>query len=201
VYLAAAALCLKRVSDYSYFGFKDFFDSLKQAWLSGIVLGGFVLLAILLMIMIIPFYINMASPVGIVLAVLLFWALLTGVLSLQFFLSIRSRMNNPIRKSIKKCFIIFIDNPGYCVFSLIHNTVLLALSVFLAFLVPGPAGILLFLDEALRLRLLKYDWLELNPGTGQPGKRPQIPWDEILIDERENTGTRSFKSFIFPWKE
>jgi hypothetical protein len=74
---------------------------------------------------------------------------------------------------------------------------MLAVSLFLALLFPGPAGILLFLDEAMRLRLLKYDWLEANPDAN----RRKIPWDALLIEEREKTGTRSLKSFIFPWKD
>jgi hypothetical protein len=69
--------------------------------------------------------------------------------------------------------------------------------VFLAFLFPGPAGILLYLDEAMRLRIFKYDWLEANPGEN----RRKIPWDTLLIDDRERTGTRSLKNFIFPWKD
>ncbi|MDR2103555.1 MAG: hypothetical protein LBP42_05565, partial [Treponema sp.] len=74
---------------------------------------------------------------------------------------------------------------------------LLGMSVFLAFLFPGPAGILLYLDEAVRLRIFKYDWLEANPGEN----RRKVPWDALLIDDREKTGTRSLKSFIFPWKD
>jgi hypothetical protein len=54
---------------------------------------------------------------------------------------------------------------------------------------------LLFLDEALRIRLLKYDWLEENPG------RRKIPWDILLEDEREKTGSRTIKGLIFPWKD
>jgi hypothetical protein len=71
------------------------------------------------------------------------------------------------------------------------------ISLFLAFLAPGPAGALLFLDEAFRLRLLKYDYLEANPDAN----RKQIPWDALLIDERERTGTRTLRNFIFPWKD
>ncbi|MDR1985520.1 MAG: hypothetical protein LBP88_00935, partial [Treponema sp.] len=59
------------------------------------------------------------------------------------------------------------------------------------------AGILLYLDEALRLRLLKYDWLEVNSDA----TLRKIPWDALLIEEREKTGTRSLKNFIFPWKD
>jgi len=44
---------------------------------------------------------------------------------------------------------------------------------------------------------MKYDWLEANPGAD----RRKIPWDALLIDEREKTGTRSLKNLIFPWKD
>ncbi|GHT81356.1 hypothetical protein FACS1894130_13030 [Spirochaetia bacterium] len=111
--------------------------------------------------------------------------------------AVSARLEDNHFKALKKCFLIFFDNGGFCVFSFIHNLILLALSVFLAFLLPGPAGILLFMDEALRLRLMKYDWIELNPDEN----RRKIPWDALLIDERDRTGTRSFKNFIFPWKD
>jgi hypothetical protein len=90
-----------------------------------------------------------------------------------------------------------LDNPLFCILSFILTLVMLVLSVVLAFLLPGPGGVLLFLDEGLRLRLLKYDWLEANPEAN----RRKIPWETLLIDEQEKTGTRSFKSFIFPWKD
>ncbi|MDR0374850.1 MAG: hypothetical protein LBH85_03915 [Treponema sp.] len=201
VYLAAASACLKRVSDYSFFGFRDFFAAFKKTWLSGLVLGVFVILAGIIVTVVMPFYFRMGTALGWGLGVLLFWFLVVAALSLQFFLTVRSRMDNPLRISLKKCFLIFFDNLGFCVFSFIHNLILLALSVFLAFMLPGPAGILLFLDEGFRLRLLKYDWLEVHPEATANGKRPKIPWDELLIDEREKTGTRSLKSFIFPWKD
>jgi hypothetical protein len=201
VYLAAASFCLKRVSDYGFFGFRDFLAAFKETWLSGLVLGAFVIFAGIIVTVVLPFYFRMGTLLGWALGVLLFWFLAATALSFQFFLAVRARMNNPLKVSLKKCFLIFFDNLGFCVFSFIHNIVLLALSAFLAFMLPGPAGILLFLDEGFRLRLLKYDWLEAHPEAVASGKRPKIPWDELLIDEREKTGTRSFKSFIFPWKD
>jgi hypothetical protein len=62
---------------------------------------------------------------------------------------------------------------------------------------PGPGGLLLFLDEALRLRIFKYDWLEANPDAN----RRKIPWEALLIEEREKTGNRTLKGLIFPWKD
>jgi hypothetical protein len=197
VYLMAAALSLKEVSDYGGFGFGDFFRNLKAAWPAGLLMGFLVFLLVLMVTEVIPFYIGMNSIIGLLLAALIFWTLIAGILSLQFFPAVRARLDTKLSKVIKKCFLIFFDNPGLSIFSLIHNLVLLVISTLLAFLFPGPAGILLYLDEALRLRLLKYDWLEANPGAN----RRKIPWDALLIDEREKTGVRSLKNFIFPWKD
>ncbi|QQO09085.1 hypothetical protein [Breznakiella homolactica] len=197
VYLSAAALCVKSISDYGSFGFRDFFQNLKLAWPSGIVLGLIVLLMLFLVNVGIPFYLAMDSMVGLLLAAVIFWTLVVGILSFQFFFAVRARLDTKLSKVIKKCFIFFFDNPGLCFFSLLHNIVILVISALLAFLFPGPAGILLYMDEAMRLRLLKYDWLEENPEAD----RRKIPWDALLIEEREKTGTRSFKNFIFPWKD
>lgn len=199
VYLVTAAVSLKSISDYGSFGFGDFFRNMKTAWSAGLVGGVLVFILILLAIRVIPFYLGMeAMPVvGLFLAAVIFWTLVVGVLSLQFFPAIRARLDTKIIKIIKKCFLVFFDNSGFCIFSFIFLVIFLVLSAFLAFLFPGPAGILLFLDEGLRLRLLKYDWLEANPGEN----RRKIPWDALLIDEREKTGTRSLRNFIFPWKD
>jgi hypothetical protein len=198
VYLSAAAYSLKSVSDYSSFGFADFFHNIKTVWPMGLVMGGLIF-AFCLILMVIRFYLGLNSLFGLFLAAVVFWTAVVAVLSFQFLFAIRSRLDTKLSKVIKKSFIFFFDNPGFCVFSFIHNTILLVLSVLLAFLFPGPAGILLYLDEALRLRLLKYDWLEANAVEGP--NRKKIPWDALLIEEREKTGTRTLKSFIFPWKD
>jgi len=197
IYISAAAQSLKAVSDYGSFGFADFFENLKSSWPFGLIFGVIVFFGFILVSLVIPFYAAMESLVGLVLAVFVFWTLVVSALALQFFFAVRARLDTKIVKIIKKCFLIFFDNPLFCVFSFLHNLVVLVLSVVLAFLFPGPAGILLFLDEGLRLRLLKYDWLEANPEAD----RRKIPWDALLIDEREKTGNRSLKNFIFPWKD
>jgi len=139
----------------------------------------------------------MGTMLGLFLTAIVFWTLAAGILAFQFFFAVRCRLGTKLTSIIKKSFIIFFDNPMFCIFSFIYNLVILIISALVAFLIPGPAGILLFLDEGLRLRLLKYDWLEANPEAN----RRKIPWDELLIDEREKTGSRSLRSFIFPWKD
>jgi hypothetical protein len=196
-YLAAAALSVKSISDYGSFGFGDFLRNLKSAWPAGLMMGFFVFVIFIMLVIVIPFYMGINSPLGLVLAAFVFWTVVFGLLAFQFYFAIRARLGTNLYKIFKKSLIIFFDNTGMAVFSLLHNLIALLISALLAFLFPGPGGILLFLDEALRLRLLKYDWLEANPGAD----RRKIPWDELLIDEREKTGTRSFRNFIFPWKD
>jgi hypothetical protein len=202
VYLAAAALSLKAVSDYGSFGFGDFFRNLKAGWPAGLVLGLLVLGLWVLAAAAFPFYLGMESLAGLFFSALIFWVLAAALLSLQLFFPVRARLDKNLFKVLKKCGVIFLDNPGFCVFSFFYNLVVLGVSVFLAFIVPGPAGVLLFLDEGLRLRLLKYDWLEANPAEAAAGRSAvrRIPWDDILAGERERTGSRSLKNLVFPWK-
>jgi len=200
-YLTAIALSVKAISDYGVFGFFDFLNNLKEGWKTGLTFGITVILLSAIAWIAIKSYLALHSLFGLFLAAVIFWSMATAVCSLQFFFAIRARLDTKLVKVFKKSFLIFFDNPGFAIYSLLHTIVILIISVFIALIVPGPAGILLFLDEALRLRLLKYDWLEANPDNSGSKKRRKIPWDEILIDEREKTGTRSFKSFIFPWKD
>ena len=198
VYLAAAAFSLKSISDYGSFGFGDFFRNLKAAWPAGLVMGFFVFVIFIVATVVIPFYLSMESPVaGLALAAVVFWVTIFALLSFQFYFTVYARLGSNLKKSFKKCMIISLDNSGFSIFLLLYNIIGLAFSVVFAFIFPGPAAVLLCIDEALRLRLLKYDWLEANPGAD----RRKIPWDALLIDEREKTGTRTLKNFIFPWKD
>jgi hypothetical protein len=197
IYLCTASLTLKAVSDYGSFGFADFFNNLKASLPAALVMALIVFLAYMLVTLVIPFYLSMGSMIGLVLAAVIFWSLIVAILALQFFFAVRARLSTEIPKVIKKCFIIFFDNPMFSIFVLLHNIVMLVLSTIVAFIFPGPAGLLLFLDQGLRLRLLKYDWLEENPEAN----KKDVPWDALLIDERDKTGTRSLRNFIFPWKD
>jgi len=197
VYLSAAAYSLKSISDYGTFGFADFFRNFKDAWRSGLVMGIYIIILFLLIRVVIPFYMSIESPIGLLLGMFVFWAVVFSVLSFQFYFTVCARLSANPRKAFKKCMLISVDNTGLAVFILVHNFIGLILSIFLGLMFTGPAGALLYLDEALRLRLLKYDWLEANPGAN----RKKIPWDELLVEEREKTGTRTLRNLIFPWKD
>ena len=215
VYLSTAAHTVKSVSDYGSFGFSDFTRNLKRAWPAGLVMGLFIFLLFIILFIVMPFYLSIESVMGLILGAVVFWTTVFGLLSFQYYFAVCARLinhndsdglqmarNKPLSgadliKAFRKCMIILLDNSGFSFFLILHNTVVLIISFVLALMFPGPIGLLLYVDEALRLRLLKYDWLEANPDAN----RRKIPWDALLIEEREKTGTRTFKSFIFPWKD
>jgi hypothetical protein len=196
-YLAASAMCVRKISDYTVFGFDDFCKALVSVWPCGIIYGIFVCIAVMIFIFIIPFYLLMDSAAGLLTASLFFWTLIVLITAFQYFFVIRARLSVKPMKIIKKSFLLFIDNPLFFIGTICLTLLFLTISVFIAFLIPGPAGTQLFLDEALRLRLLKYDWLEQNGGSGHK----YIPWKTVLGEEYEKNSKRSLRSLLTPWKD
>lgn len=189
------------IANFESLSLKDFFAAIpgcaKDGFLFGVIVGviftaGFVG---------IPGYLSMHSMVGLALAIVLFWLELLAVLSLQWFLPIRSLMHNDFKKCLKKCFIIFFDNTGFSIFIALYSLFLMVFSVLLFFLLPSVTGVILAHINALRLRLYKYDWLEKHPELKTRKDQKNIPWDELLQEDKDILGPRKFKSFIFPWKE
>jgi len=197
IYLATAALTIKSISDYGNITFQDFFRNIKKALPAGIAMFVFLFIIYIVLTIVIPFYAAMSSIFGLIISALLIWVVIFAFLSFQFYFPVYSRLGMSIIKSFKKCMLISLDNTGMAIFLLIHNILALLVSIVFVFMFPGPAGVLLYLDEALRLRLLKYDYLEAHPEAN----RKKIPWDALLIEEREKTGNRTLKNFIFPWKD
>ena len=119
------------------------------------------------------------------------------ILALPYYFALSSYLpgDRPL-KTLRKCFIIAGDNMGFTIFFLLYNIVCLALTVFTMGLVPGIAGMNLASHDAVRLLMLKYDYLEEHPDAD----RRHLPWADILYDEEEKVGPRSLKSMIFPWK-
>ncbi|MDR2768289.1 MAG: hypothetical protein LBB82_08200 [Treponema sp.] len=206
LHLCASSRCLKLVSDYRAFGFADYFAALKHAFKPALVLalagaaGGF------LSLIGIPFYLALGNFTGAAAAFFGAWLLLFCAAALQFFPALYFRLESRPLYAVKKCFLVFFDNPLFCLASL---AVTLPLCVLI---LPCPSFPLLYLDEALRVLLFKYDWLEARRGEADSEKsagrlplakdprRRKIPWKEILAEEDEKTGVRTWRDFLFPWR-
>ena len=84
----------------------------------------------------------------------------------------------------------------FTLFYLVYSIICLALSIFTIGIIPGLTGMQLASQDAMKLLMYKYDYLEENPDANPK----HLPWDDLLYDEREKVGPRSLKSMIFPWK-
>ena len=198
-----------KIADYESAEIKPFFTSLKTCIKDGI-LYGIVLFAVLIISAAgIIFYFRPVSGatlpfIGLMAGSVFFWIMLTIISALFWYPSLRAIMRNPFKKSIKKCFIILFDNIGSCVVLGIYNIFLLIISIVMVGLAPGLGGIGLSRVNFLRILLKKYDYLEIAEKEAA-GKKPvfrnKIPWQELLKEDIEITGSRSIKSFFMPWKE
>lgn len=197
VYGGAVSMACRDIANYERPEFKRFFEYLKETWVSSLVVGAIYVGIIVVLWIGVPVYAAMGNLIGLAALVFLFWALVIWLLSSQFYFPIRAQLDTKIGKILKKSFIIFFDNTFFALVVGIGTIAIAVGSVFTALLIPGITGVLLWHQVALKLRLLKYDYLEENPEAD----RKKIPWDALLIDDRERVGKRTLRGMIFPWKE
>jgi uncharacterized membrane protein YesL len=184
------------IADYMQPGFAEFFGYVKESWVNSL-LGTALLAAYLFVVSVaFPFYAG-KGVVGWLALGLLFWVTVAALLAAQYFFPIQSRLDRKFRKIVRKSFLLLFDNTIFTFGLLAVALILFVASAFTAFLLPGIATVFLWWSTALKLRLYKYDWLEQNPGAN----RKKVPWDALLIDDRERVGKRTLKGMIFPWKE
>ena len=185
------------ISDYGSATFASAFAALKAGLVPGLQMAGINLLLFFALGVGIPFYLSVQGFFGPFAAGLLFWTAAIILLVFQYFFPLQARFGGGFRKNARKSATLFMDNPGFSIFLLFYNAVSLVLSILLAFLVPGLAGIAVAQADAVKLRIRKYDWLDANPDAN----RKAVPWGELLEEERELVGERSLKGMIFPWRE
>lgn len=196
-YLGGTSLATRDMVDYDLPEFRQFLRYFRDALPAAAVLAAIYVVQFFITSIAVPFYVQIDNIFGLAALVFLFWASVIWLLASQFFLPIRSRLDTSIKKILKKCFLVFFDNPGFSIAMAIGALLLSAVSLPLALLIPGPAGVMLWLQSGFKIRLMKYDYLEEHPEAD----RRKVPWDALLIDEQQKVGKRTLKGMIFPWKE
>lgn len=183
-----------RIVDY----FKAIPSALKDGALFGLMIGG---IGILSFFCFDYYFLQLNNYLGIFLGGMILWLDIFLFLALQWFLPIRSLMHNNFKKCFKKSLIIFFDNTGFTILVSLYNLLCTVISIVFVGFIPAWAGTLINNTNALRIRLYKYDYLEEHPELKTKKERRQIPWEELIYEDREALGPRKFKSFIFPWKD
>lgn len=190
-----------KIADFNGVHIADFFKNiphvLKDASLFGLMNAAITLVSVIG----IPWYFKQGTYFYFFLGGVFLWAYIIVMLALQWFIPIRSIMKNNFKKCLKKCFILFLDNTWFTICMALYTLVMFLASIIFMGLIPSLAGIQMAATDALRLRLYKYDYLELHPELKTKRERRNIPWEELIYEDREALGPRKLKSFLFPWKE
>ena len=197
VYLGGVFGIAGEITDYQSLEWRSFFAPLRSWLPATLTLGGITVVHAALLAVAIPVYSAMNNLFGLFAIAVLFWMSVIWWLSAQFFLPVRGRLSTNPMKIIRKSFILSFDNTGFTIALAVGAVVILAVSFFTAFLIPGVAGLAIWYQAAVKLRLYKYDYLEEHPEAS----RKEIPWDALLYDDRERVGKRTLRGMIFPWKE
>lgn len=195
----------RKIADFNTPSISLFFRSLKESWKTGFLFGLMLGVFVVFVAVALHYYLNMAfsgKSIGLFfVSLIVFFAFIT-VMAMQWFVPLYFlQETNTFSKCFKKSFIIFFDNAAFSFGMFLYNLFLFVFSFVLFFMLPGINGITLSNMNALRLRLYKYDWLEEHPDyENDRDKRADVPWDELLADDKESLGERKLLSFIFPWK-
>lgn len=202
--------CAAKIADFRAASFKVFFGSLRRVFGIAFAFGALFAVFILILRFGIAYYfsdfLQKGSKVSLLFTAVLAWFALVCVIALQWFLPLYYlQESNGFAKCLKKSFIIFFDNAGFSVGIFFYNIFLFALSVLTVGIAPGVNGITLSCMNALRLRLYKYDWIEEMTSQdadfiNSRDKRSEVPWDNLLADDKESLGEFKLSRLLFPWK-
>lgn len=201
IWLFATNETMAKAADYKDAAISETFAVIPSVIKDALVFGLIYTVVIGLCIICIRFYSQMMNLVGLGLMAVMFWVGVLFIAAMQWYLPIRAQMKNGMKKCFKKSFLLLFDNTGFSIFLSLYSIIIIAISIIAVGLIPGVSGLLLAHNDALKLRLYKYDWMEKHPELSPKQARKEIPWDELIEEDREIIGPRTLKGFIFPWKE
>lgn len=197
VYTGAAFELSRRITDFQSLEWSMVLPALRSAWKPALLVGTIGLVHGFLLSVALPVYTSFNNALGLFALALLFWMSVLWWITVPWFFPVVQRLNARPGTALKKSFILTFDNTGLTVGLVIGALLIVLLSFLTAFLLPGIAGLAIWYQTALRLRMYKYDYLDQHPDAN----RKEIPWDALLLDDRERVGKRSLRGMIFPWKD
>ena len=192
------------IVNYDSIEFVDFFKKIPSCILDGVFLGITYFVLFVLTFFGVQYYFQKgATFVGLMAGCMFCWIAVTIFMALQWFIPIRCAFHNKFGKTFKKCFIVLINNLPFSIFIIIYNLFLCVVSIIMIGLAPGICGVIFARSNAFRLILKKYDYIEevQKEDASVDVRKIKIPWKQILEEDNEMVGKRTFKNFFMPWKE
>lgn len=186
----------KAISEFETAKISGYFSEIGKAFKENFKVGlvsGFLIVSAVIGV---PLYIHMDSFYGVALGMVLLLFVCIVLLALQWYVPLRMLLKMGPNKAFKKCFVVLFDNFAFSIFMEFYCIVLFAMSIVCLMTMPGVCGILLARTNALKLRLLKYDWLDQHPELKGFGVRKNIPWDALIREDKAMLGKKGFKDLF-----
>ena len=191
-----------QISNFNSPRYIDFFYGFRFFFIDAALLGFFEGILIYTSIISLPYYFlrweETKNVLQAIFAAILFWFLVATLFALQWFLGVKTILGNSFFKCLKKCYILFFDNLGFTFLLFFVNIINVLITILTFGLFPNLMGIAVTNVNAFRLILRKYNWLEKQNKLFQP-KNQQIPWNELLSEDKNILGSRTIKGLFFPW--
>jgi len=199
VYAGTCACVTRDIANYQSTSFQQFFQYLRDTWKSNAIYGVIQGAVATLFANAARFYLAAVdNPINPFIFFFITEIYIVWLIASQYYLPLQALFDKKVKKNVRKMFLLLFDNTAFTLFGLTLITILASmLSVFTFLLLPGLGAVLLLQTVSLKLRMLKYDYLEVNPEAN----RKKIPWAALLIDEQEKVGKRTLRGMFFPWKE
>ncbi len=180
--------------------FKKYFSFFKTSLKPSVKLTLIDLIIIIIFFFVIPFYLKTGGFIGLISSSVIFWTVVLWIFASQYIWSLRLLFPDVKGSIFKKSIALFFDNKLFSLLLISVSAAYIAVSIFTAFLLPGLSFICFFRQTGIKMRLKKYDFLETLSASQKIGLT-EIPWNEILVTERQDVDGRTLRGIIFPWKE
>ncbi len=195
LYIGILSSFMGDIADFKALELQKFLPYLKEVWPVALLFAGYLGLQVVFAFAIF-WYSSLGNFFGVAVAGTLFWAGLIAALSSQYLFPLWKQATGKLKAMPSKCLLLFFDNSFFTIFLAFGALILLILSSLTAFLFPGIATVFLWYQVGLRFRMYKYEYLGAHPNVS----RKRIPWQELVAEDRDRVGPRSFKGMVFPWK-
>ena len=197
VFAGAVSEMAKEMADYQSTGIETFVSGLRATYRQSLIFSAANIALTFLLWLGWRFYTAQETLLGLGGSIILIWIFIAWVMIGQLFFPVLSRLDKRPIQVLRKSSLVLLDNTFFMLVVTAGTVLIVIASTVVAGLLVGFATVFIWYHAALKLRLLKYDYLEENPDAN----RRRIPWDALLVEEREKLGPRTLRGMIFPWKE
>ncbi|AEH40224.1 hypothetical membrane protein [Treponema paraluiscuniculi Cuniculi A] len=127
------------------------------------------------------------------------WTYALACGALLWFVPVRARYRTHFRQCVYLSARVFFEHPCITFLMVLYSMGVLALSVPMAFLFPGPCGIVLLWQDVLRTLCFRRAWLAAHEGR-KAACAPPIPWEQLMCQMRAQSRAHTVGELFSPWK-